>query len=43
MTDEGVELKVCPVCGQEEEYLVDELRETVICICGAIIDEPVFH
>ncbi|WP_299013287.1 hypothetical protein [uncultured Photobacterium sp.] len=43
MTELIVELKACPECGQDSEFFFDEERETVTCICGAIISEPVFH
>ncbi|WP_265697354.1 hypothetical protein [Photobacterium obscurum] len=33
----------CPYCGQYEEYWVDEEREIVTCICGAVILQPVLH
>jgi transcription initiation factor TFIIIB Brf1 subunit/transcription initiation factor TFIIB len=39
----NIELKPCPECGQDEDFLVDEEREIVTCICGVIVIEPVIH
>lgn len=33
----------CPKCKQDDEFWIDDERNTVTCICGVVIEERIYH